>query len=433
MNRRNIICFFLSLSIVFFSFGMAGTAGSLSPQPKNVILIVPDGCSSAVWGMIRAITVGAEGQLNIDKLPIQSICRTYSANSIITDSAAAGTAFASGVKTNNGVLGMDAATTRGDSLTGNPVETILEAAEKAGYSTGLVTTTMIQHATPAAFYAHRAERDWYPLISSDLLDSGIEVLFGGGREYMIPRGTTEESGSRSQRRDSRNIIEEMKAEGYTYVSDSAGFSAINPETTDRVLGLFTPHYLHYELVRQKEANPEPPLWDLAEKALEILSKNPMGFFLMIEAGQIDGAGHDNDTLNLIGDAIACDKTVGVASEFAEKHPNTLLIVVPDHGTGGPNLIGFYRTNDPESRTRSNEGVGLKPYELDANGFPVNFDEIPPAIGWASSQYYLHTRSVDGQHTGEDVSIHAMGPGSEKLIGLKNNTEINTIMRAHLGL
>ncbi|MHB9029147.1 MAG: alkaline phosphatase, partial [Candidatus Latescibacterota bacterium] len=118
---------------------------------KNVILIIPDGCSSVMWTAIRAMTVGTEGLLNVDRLPVQGRCRTYSADAIITDSAAGGTAYATGIKTNNGVLGMSASTTLGDSLSGKPVPTILELAEKAGYASGLISTAYIQHATPAAF------------------------------------------------------------------------------------------------------------------------------------------------------------------------------------------------------------------------------------------------------------------------------------------
>ena len=219
---------------------------------------------------------------------------------------------------------MDATTSRSDSLTGKPAESIVEAAEAAGYATGIVTTVTIQHATPAAFYSHRANRDWYQLIAGDMVDTGVEVFFGGGREYMIPRGTTDISGGRSRRTDNRNVIEEMKADGYTYVSDAAGLEKINPATTDRLLGLFAYDALQQEFDRQKHENGEPPLWELTAKALEILSKNPKGFFLMVEAGQIDWAAHANNNNYLIGDAIACDKTVGVASEFVKKHPKHIV-------------------------------------------------------------------------------------------------------------
>jgi alkaline phosphatase len=159
----------LIMALAFFS-----CAGKSSH--KNVILIIPDGCSITLWASIRAITVGTDSTLNIDRMPIQGRCRTYAANAMITDSAAAATAYACGVKTNAGVIGMDAETVLGDSLTGQPIETILEAAHREGYATGLVTTTTISHATPAAFYSHRANRSWYELISSDLLNAHVDVI-----------------------------------------------------------------------------------------------------------------------------------------------------------------------------------------------------------------------------------------------------------------
>ena len=420
-----IICFSLFLTCAPRVSDISG--------PRNVILIIPDGCSIPAWAAVRILTAGVEGELNIDRLPVQSRARTYCANSIITDSAAAGTALACGVKTNYGVLGMDAETVRSDSLTGHAATSILEQAEQAGYATGLVTTTAIQHATPAAFYTHRPDRDWMELITGDIVGKNIEVILGGGREYFIPRDTIDEEGGRSQRTDSRNLIEEMTNQGYVYVYDAAGFAAIDPSSTDRLLGLFNPGHMRYEYDRPHDRGGEPPLWEMAEKALEILSKNERGFFLMIEAGRIDHAAHANDAIRWLWDSIACEKTVGVASAFAEAHPNTLLIVVPDHGCGGPNVIGFYESTEPDSGTLDNEAVGHIRYTLDENGFPVDFDEHPLAIGWASSPHFLRTAFGDGEHTAEDVGVHAMGPGSEGLAGLNENTDINAVMRAHLGL
>ena len=145
---RKIICTVMFI-VIFVSSAAAG---------RNVILIIPDGCSVPIWSAIRAMTVGTEGALNIDRLPMQGRCRTYSANAMITDSAAAATAYACGVKTNNGVIGMTPSTVRGDSLTGRPLKSIVELARQKGFTTGLVTTTSIHDATPAAFYSHRANR-----------------------------------------------------------------------------------------------------------------------------------------------------------------------------------------------------------------------------------------------------------------------------------
>ncbi|MFC1512035.1 alkaline phosphatase [Candidatus Latescibacterota bacterium] len=432
---KRLFCYtIMMMSIIYFAaFLTCSPERSDPPAQRNVILIIPDGCSIPAWAAVRILTAGVEGELNIDRLPVQSRARIYSADTIITDSAAAGTAFACGVKTNNGVLGMDAETVRGDSLTGHAVTSILELAEQAGYATGLVTTTSIPHATPAAFYTHRPERDWMELIAGDIIEKDIEVILGGGREYFIPRGTTDEEGGRSRRTDSRNLIEEMTAQGYMYVHDAAGFAAVEPASTDRLIGLFNPRHMCYEYDRPHDRGGEPPLWEMAEKALDMLSKNERGFFLMIEAGMIDQAAHANDAVRWLWDCIACDKTVGVAREFAETHPKTLLIVVPDHGTGGPNVIGFYESTDPAGRILENEAVGHIRYTLDENGFPLDFDEHPLAIGWASSPYFLHIPSGYGEHTAEDVGVHATGPGSEMLTGLNNDVDINAVMRIYLGL
>lgn len=381
---------------------------------KNVILIIPDGCSSVMWASIRAMTVGTDHLLNVDRLPVQGRCRTYSADAIITDSAAGGTAYSCGVKTNNGILGMDAGTVLGDSLTGKTVSSILELARNAGYATGLVTTAYLQHATPAAFYSHRAHRDWYELIAGDLAVSGIDVLLGGGRQGMLPQGAVDEEGARSMRTDSRNIIAEMQAKGYTYVFDDDGFRAVDPGKTGKLLGLFSPAHMEYELNRSKDVAGEPSLWEMTATALDILSRNKKGFFLMVEAAKIDQAAHKHMTPEFLWDGIACDKTVGVAIDFARKHTDTLVIVVPDHGTGGPHLAGLQKNGQLT-------GEGFAHYRLNGNGFPLDDGGAPIAIQWIESL----------NHTGEDVTVSAMGPNARALDGVIQNTDVFSAMARHL--
>jgi alkaline phosphatase len=393
---------------------------SYSVAEKNVILIIPDGCSIPMWASIRAVTVGADGLLNVDKLPVQGRCRTYSANSLITDSAAAATAYACGFKTVNGVLGKDATTVLGDSLTGKPLVNILEMAEKAGYSTGLITTDYIQGATPAGFYTHRSDRNWLELIADDLVGKGIDVIMGGGKEYMIPKGAEDEEGAPSKRKDSRNIVREMEKDGYTYVYNSVGFNSIDPAETKKLLGLFNADYMQFELNRAKDKAGEPGLWEMTSKALEILSKNKKGFFLMVEAADIDHAAHAHKTQEWLWDGIACDKAVGVATEFAKKNKNTLLIVVPDHGCGGPHLAGMYDLSKPDSAIVSS---GFPKYVLDKNGFPYSDGGKPVAIQWIKST----------GHTGEEVTVSAFGPGSQDLDGVIQNIDVFKAMAIHLGV
>ncbi len=383
--------------------GAAGLRTGGGPEipdaPRNVILIVPDGCSPTIWAAVREMTVGIDSTLAVDKLPVQGRVRTHSTDNVITDSAASATAYATGSKTRNGVLSVSPDPAPGDSL-GRPLPTILEQARAAGFATGLVTTAMIEHATPAAFYAHRADRGGYELIADDLAVAGVDVAMGGGREYLIPAGSTGIEKTASKRTDTRNILSELRAAGYTVVQTAAEFEAVDPSSTSRLAGIFNEGHLQYELDRPKDTAGEPSLWDMAAKALAILSRDPDGFFLMIEAGRIDHAGHAHDTARFLMDAAACDRTVAVAAAFAKEHSNTLLIVVPDHGTGGPFFTGTGK-----------DAIAPVP-----GMNPVRIQWIGPT-----------------DHTGEDVALHAMGPDSEALDGLVENTEVNRVMARHLGL
>jgi len=419
MVRKWVILLF----VLFFPLSSRGFDLFLFGKPRNVILVVPDGCSMAMWAAVRAMTVGTDGTLNIDRLPVQGRCRTYSADAMITDSAAAATALACGIKTRNGVLGMDATTIRGDSLSGRPLESILEKAEREGFATGIVTTASVLHATPAAFYSHRAERDWYDLIANDLVGKGIDVIMGGGREYMIPAGAVGPEGVPSKRKDGRNIIAELRNEGYVYVQDETGFENYTPRKGDRLLGIFNAGHMNYEYDRKLDAAGEPALWEMAEKALALLSMRGKGFFLLVEAGRIDHAAHEHDTTRFLWEGIACDRTIGVLARFARENGNTLLVVVPDHGTGGPHLVGLYRVENGDSTLVSYSEAGFPAYALDGDGFPVSDRGKPVALQW-----------VDWKgHTGEDVGLHAAGPGAAKLDGLVQNTDVFTVMAEHLGL
>lgn len=408
--KRILICLIL---IALLSAGQVFAA-------RNVILIVPDGCSVPIWQAIRAMTVGVDGSLNLDRMPLMGRCRTYAANGMVTDSAAAGTALATGHKTNVGLIGMDARTARGDSLSGSPLRSLLEIVRDEGYATGLVTTTMINHATPAAYYAHRADRDWYELIANDLVTSDVDVIMGGGRSYFIPSGSQDNEGAPSKRTDSRDLIAEMKAQGYTYAPDRAAFDAVDPESVDKLLCLFNPGHMEYEYDRNKDIAGEPGIWDMMAKSLDILSKNKKGFFLLVEAGRIDHAGHDHDTTRFLWDGIACDKAVGVAMEFATENKNTLVFVVPDHGTGGPYVAGV---EAPDGTIESYDKGGFVSYSLDSNGFPVNDRGRPIALRW-----------VDwGGHTAEDVAWFAMGVDQKDFGGLINNTDVFDLMIHHFRL
>jgi alkaline phosphatase len=204
------------------------------------------------------------------------------------------------------------------------------------------------------------------------------------------------------------------------VYDTVGFNAIDPEKTDRLLGLFNAGDMQFEYNRAKDRAGEPALWEMTEKAIKILSKKRKGFFLMVESGRIDHAAHSHETIEYLWEGIACDKTVGVAREFALKNRDTLLIVVADHATGGPSLVGMLDLSRPDSAVVAD---GFPKYTLRPDGFPASDGGKPVAIQWVRSK----------GHTGEDVNVSAMGPCSQELDGIIQNTDVFRVMAKHLGV
>ncbi len=283
-----------------------------------IILFIGDGMGEAHRTAARWASVGMDGNLEMDKMLIQGEAHTASANSPITDSAAAATAMATGRKTNNGVISM--------SPDGELLSTILEQAQNSGLAVGLVTTTQLAHATPAAFAAHVTSRSLMTEIASQMLSGKANLLLGGGENDFLPNtvaGCYTDPGNRS---DGRNLITEAITAGYEYVCNAAELNAVSPLTTTHLLGLFADG----GMVRPYS----PSLGEMTEKAITILSQDPQGFFLMVEGGQIDWAAHDNEASNVISDTLGLDSAIVVAQTYAETYTNTLIIVTADHETGG---------------------------------------------------------------------------------------------------
>jgi alkaline phosphatase len=316
----------------------------------------------------------------MDLMPVAGYAKTHSASSLVTDSAAAATAIATGVKTYNGAIGVDA--------DGDPVETILERAQTLGKATGLVTTVQLAHATPAAFAAHVSSRNMMTKIAKQMLDRGVDVLLGGGEDEWLPTDETGCYPQAGERGDGLNLIQNAIAAGYAYVCTGAQFDAIDPLATSKLLGLFADE----GMVRPYD----PSLAEMTQKAIDILSQDPDGFFLMVEGGQIDWASHGNDAADAIGDTIGFDEAVAVARQFAATHPDTLVIVTADHETGGMSLEG------------AGEGV-----ETFTTPDGQQFD-----IQWTSTY-----------HTAVDVPVRAEGPHAWALSGVYENTHIFDVMAA----
>ncbi len=410
----------LSLAIVccLIPMGMAVDAAEEDESAKNVILLIGDGMGFPQLTLARIDKSGenlsqyASVELFMDGMEQTGYVSIFSANSFVTDSAPAATAMATGQKTNNGVIGQDATAIQGKK-DGKNLTTILELAEKAGLSTGLITTTRITHATPAAFYAHVDNRDNESEIADQLLKSKADVILGGGLQYFIGKNDTDHAGKMGKRNDDRNLLADFASHGYVFVENGTAFQKLDANKTEKLLGLFESSHMQYEMERTSSEEMDPSLAMMTEKALAILSKNPKGFFLMVEGGRIDHAGHERNLSKIMADTLAFDEAVKVALDSASLSNDTLVIVTADHECGGLVL-------QPEN---------LANYESGA---------VDPifASGTAKTpgpRYDFITEMEEATHTAMDVPVMASGPGAKKVShGRLDNTQIFEIMKEAFG-
>jgi alkaline phosphatase len=343
---------------------------------RNVIICIGDGMGAAQITMASTTVGGPGGRLCMERMPVTGLVRTHSASSPVTDSAAAGTALASGIKTKNGMIGV--------APDGQAYYTILEAAKAKGLATGLVATSTITHATPASFAAHVKSRATETAIAEQLIAGRVNILLGGGRKHFLPR-----SDPNSARKDDRDLIAEAQQAGYLYVTSGRELRSIGGPC---VLGLF-----QYDALTT--APPEPSLALLTRKAIQVLrevrvgsSDGKPGFFLMVEGSQIDWACHQHLVKHAIRQTLLFDQAVQAAVDFAQRDGHTLVIVTADHETGGLTL--------PEGAKGSTE----------------------PLASWSTKG-----------HTGSPVPIGAVGPGAAMFAGVQDNTEIPKKIAQLLGI
>ncbi len=289
---------------------------SNSTTNKSIILMIGDGMGFEHLKLARWVELGKDNRFPLEQLPMQLNVTTRSADNLITDSAAAATAIATGNKTNNGMLSI--------SPLSEILETILEISYKLGKSTGIVTTTEITHATPAAFMTHVQSRSDTTEISRQIAEnSTVNVLFGGGSNYF-----------------STSQLIQLDARGYDVVSNR---SELMETDSDNLIGLFAPSHLPYEIDREQEVIPS--LAEMTMKAIEILSQDPDGFFLMVEGGRIDHACHANDEINMALETIEFTHAVDMAISFSKEHNDVLLLVTADHETGGLKILNSTLNNN----------------------------------------------------------------------------------------
>lgn len=312
---------------------------------KNVIVMIPDGCDETVQTVARWYK---GGDLQLDTMQGGGV-KVHMANSVIPGSAAAATAFATGHKTTVRFLGVGPRTD--DLLTGfdptaepyAPVASILEAAKRKGMATGIVATSRVTHATPAAFACHIEDRGLDNEIMEHMVYDNVDVVFGGGARHLIPSGesytTTFGDTWGGKRTDGENLLQVLLDRGYQFVDNKTDMERL---TSGRVWGLFDDSHMQPDMDRQYFASHEPSLAEMTRKAIEILSKDRDGFFLMVEGSQVDWAGHNNDPVYMVTDFLAFDDAVKEACDFADEDGRTLVMAYPDHNTGGMK-IGHYNT------------------------------------------------------------------------------------------
>ncbi|MGI6295274.1 MAG: alkaline phosphatase [Armatimonadota bacterium] len=296
------------LALIVLVLAVLSTAALAAP--KNVILLIGDGMGVGPVMAGRIGGPGRDGKLTVDTMPYTGFAKTYSANRLVTDSAAAGTALATGVKTNNSMISQDP--------NGKKLKTILELARDMGKSTGIISTTSIVDATPAVFVAHVDTRGKTEDIAAQMVASRVDVVLGGGKRFFTPKS---KDGGRG---DERDLLAEAAAKGYKVFETAEALAAC---TAHKYIGLFASGGM-------TSNRPEPTIAEMTAKAVSTLSQNNKGFFIMSEGAKIDHEAHGNNKDGVIKEMLMFDDAVKAALDFAKKDGQTLVIVTADHDTGG---------------------------------------------------------------------------------------------------
>jgi alkaline phosphatase len=459
-------------------------------KAKNVVLLIGDGLSPAHRTAARILSKGiaegkAFGKLAMDDMPQMALVSTAGTDSIITDSANSASAFATGHKSAVNAMGVYADSTA-DPFDDPKVETIVSLAKRRkGMAIGIVSNTEIQDATPAAMVAHTRRRAAYDQIVEQYFAAQPDVLMGGGLANFLPQGTP---GAR--RRDQTDFVAKFKDAGYAFAANAAELNAV-PRDTKRLLGLFTLGNMDGVLDRKflkagtvKRFPDQPDLTDMTAKALDILSQNPNGFFLMVESGMIDKYAHLLDMERAVYDTIMFDNVVRLVKDWTKSHgDDTLILVLADHAhpVAIVGTIDDDMTSEPNvpmrERVRVYDKAGFPNYPApDAEGYPSRVDvsrrlamfsaslpdhyetfrprldnpNEPTAPGSEKGTFVANERyknlpgamlragnlprfANSSVHSGEDVILTASGPGSEAVRGHMENTDVFRVMAEALGL
>ena len=425
-------------------------------QAKNLIFLMVDGLCNGTLGLGHHWKLQNENTLlNWIKLfehegMRRALQDTASANSPVTDSAAAASAWGCGERVNNGCINTDSS--------GLNLRPLFSYAKEAGKATGLVTTCRITHATPAGFSANVPHRDMEDSIARQYLEREIDVLLGGGARHF------------KQAQKDGSVVDYVplfKAKGYEVATDATTLAAVKGHS--RLLGLFSESHIPFAIDRKNDPAHRdiPNLTDMFRTALDLLDGKNDGFILQVEGGRVDHAGHANDPGAILHEFLEFDDCIPVALEFIDKNPDTMLIITTDHGTGGCQLDGagdayldsgpaldrinylrhsfewidqHYRKNGQFTAAPVEEALGIVPTNAQAAIVQAALDAEEEYLSGALTSAFgsqLNERTAVGwsstRHTSECVELFALGPGSERLPPFLKNCDLFTIVTDALGL
>ncbi|MGI5848704.1 MAG: alkaline phosphatase [Christensenellales bacterium] len=478
------ILLFLGLALIVLIFGCgqknesSSTAAPLKTAeamplqtteteiPKYVFYLIGDGLGAAQRQIAKEylmhITSDSSAKLAMNQMLTAGTYTTYSLDSDITDSAAAGTALACGVKTNNGYISV--------TPNGKSTKTLAEAVQEIGYATGIITSKRITDATAAVFAAHNADRSDESGIAQDYLDSNVDFFAGGGLRYFLPgdytAGGKDPLGMKitSARSDDIDLIQEFADKGYHVFAGTQGtadFASYEPWAGDKVFAAFTDSNMPYELDRVNTNTNIMSLSEITQTAIDLLSLDPEGFFLMVEGGRIDNACHTNDIAAAVYDILEFDEVVKTAIDFYREYPqDTLIIVAGDHETGGliigdesgtpPDLKqmdgitmsfldGFHYAYQPDEDREEYfdflETIGIKDLTheekakieqgmdmANINKSTSGYNEAGIAVNHIVAERIGIQWTTYG-HTDARIPLSVMGVSQDSFIGLTDNTQI----------
>lgn len=466
----------LTLFAAVLTATLAGCASAppqaASNHPKNIIFFLGDGMGMNTLTAARIYAVGEDGALTLDTLPESAFVKTFSNDAQTTDSAASMSAYMTGKKVNNGVLSMSsdtpsiepAADGNGNKTVsrcsgGSPAATLGELAKQRGMAVGVVTTTRVTDATPGAVYAHVCHRSMETDIAAAMvpggagynsaLGTGLDVLLGGGtRNFM----GTRQGGTRA---DGRDLLAELRARGYRTALDTAGLNAIDGASGAPVVGLFAPENLSYDAARDPAR--DPGLAAMASKAIDVLSHNPKGFFLVVEGGLIDLALHDTNAKRALQEVASFDNTLkATIARMQGLDPglkNTLIVVTADHDhtlllngyarrTGkttptNPGVLGLMRKVSDGTIRLDADGapftiIGFGTGERRVQGKRNSVAALTDADVTADDYHQeavVRTAVGDETHGGSDVYLGAIGARSETFHGTIDNTRVFDLIKS----